>query len=163
MDEVVLSHVNDEGFQPYRYRACGLSNIILLSGYEIEEFEGEKSVAVKDAYALHKAIGRVIATKASAPSPEEMRFLREEMNLTQTELGLLLGVSSQAVARYEKGKTKVGGPAERLLRAIYMDHLNENVDIVDFVESLSELDETPSDDISLSYNDGWSTREVAYG
>ena len=163
MDDVVLAHVNDDGVMPLRYRACGLSNIILLSGYEIEEFDGEQHVAVKDAHDLHRAIGYVIATKASSPSPEEMKFLREEMNLTQMELGLLLGLSSQAVARYEKGKVKVGGPAERLLRAIYMDHIDENVDIVDFVEALAELDETPSDDISLTYDDGWSTREAAYG
>ena len=163
MHGVVLAHVNDDGVEPYRYRACGLPNIILLSGYTVEEFDGEKHVAVKDVYDLHRAIGRVIATKASSPSPQEMRFLREEMNLTQTELGLLLGVSSQAVARYEKGKTKVGGPAERLLRAIYMDHLNEKVDIVEFVEALSELDETPSDNISLCYDDGWSSREAACG
>jgi len=163
MSNVVLKHVREDNREPYHYKGCGLPNIILLSGYSVEEFDSELSYSVKDVYALHKAIGRVIATKAGSLTPAEVRFLRDEMNLTQLELGLLMGVSSQAVARYEKGKTGIGGPAERLLRALYLRHLNEEIDIIELAEYLSQLDESPSDNIALAYNGKWAFKEAACG
>lgn len=164
IDKIILNCDESPKQEPYHYKGCGLDNVILLGGYVKEEFDGEDHYGVEDVFGLHRVIGHVIATKAGALSPQEVKFLRNEMNLTQDELGRLLGLSSQAIARYEKGITGVGGPAERLLRMFYLDHLDENIDVVEFAEYLTQLDETGSKNIALEYNgDGWSFREAACG
>lgn len=162
-DGIVLECVAGVEKGPYHYKGCGLPNVILLGGYSVEDFEGELHFSIEDLYGLHKTIGRVIVTTASSLSPDEIRFLRNEMNLTQYELGCLMGVSSQAVARYEKGITGIGGPAERLLRMFYLDHLEENIDVVDFAEYLTQLDDTVSENIALEFDGEWSFKEAACG
>lgn len=59
----------------------------------------------------------------------EVRFLRQSMGCAQVELGQLLGTTDQAIARWEKGKTAIPGPAELLLRAIFLQHAGKLVDL----------------------------------
>jgi hypothetical protein len=53
----------EEFRDPYRYKACGLDNIYLLNGYDVEEHDGEKHVFVRNMEELHKAIGCHITPK----------------------------------------------------------------------------------------------------
>jgi DNA-binding transcriptional regulator YiaG len=69
---------------------------------------------------LHKAIGLHIVTKRKVITPKELRFLRSQMDKSQRELGEIIGQSSQQVARWEKGQSEIPGPAERLIRVLFM-------------------------------------------
>jgi DNA-binding transcriptional regulator YiaG len=144
------------------YTDCGLDNIFLLNGFEREVIDGEEYVSISDIDGLHRAIGLHIVLDKKAPTGQEMRFLRTEMGLSQAELGKLLGVSDQSVARWEKGKTDVPGTAVFSFKVMYVLSLvpeSMRAGILDEfksgLERLSEEDET-EDSIRLCYdNRGW--------
>jgi putative transcriptional regulator len=106
--------------KPYHYRECGLDNIYLLNGFYLEEHDGEEYVSIENVEGLWKAIGLSLVTCRKVFSPKEIRFLRQQMHLTQLELAALLRVEDQTVARWEKGKVKLPGPADVALRALFL-------------------------------------------
>jgi len=160
--------------EPVLYRACGLDEIYLLNGYDLEDHDGEQYMSVSKMEELHQAIGRYLVTHRKGLAPKEIRFLRNTMNLTQSELAAKLGNNAQSVARWENGKCEVPGSSEKLLRLVFLASLLTEAEMLalkDFINSnLSELDEldenmtaqgrfklgdiweeTPSDERMLSY------------
>jgi DNA-binding transcriptional regulator YiaG len=135
----------EEVRDPYHYKACGLDNIYLLNGYYAEEHDGERHVFVRDADELHIAIGRHIVTKRKGLTGNEIRFLRNTLNMTQSELANELGNNSQSIARWEKGQIDIPGDAEKLLRVFFFaklaadDELDALRDLI--LQKLTELDE----------------------
>src|SRR5262245_44041653 len=109
----------------YHYTECGLSNVYLVNGYKFHETPRGKSVSIHDIEGLHKAIGLFFVTSKRDLSGDEVRFLRHEMLMSQNTLGKLLGVSEQAVRRWETGKIAIPKPSEGLLRLLYRDHVND--------------------------------------
>lgn len=143
--------------EPLHYKDCGLDNIYLKNGFSWEEEDGEKFLTVTDIDGLHRAIGLHIVLTRKAPSGKEMRFLRNELNMSQADLARLLSVSDQSVARWEKGQCEANGAAVFSLRLIYLLSLvpaGEREKLMDSLlerlEKLSASDET-SDAIVLSY------------
>jgi hypothetical protein len=106
--------------EPLHYRQCGLDYIYLLNGFHREVVDGEEYVRIEDLDGLWKAIGFHLVERRKVFSPQEVRFLRGQMDLTQAELGDLLRVSDQTVARWEKGETCVSGPADFALRTTFL-------------------------------------------
>ena len=104
----------------YHYTQCGLDNIFLVSGYSCQEIDGTEYVSIKVVEGLWKAIGISIATEHSVISPQEIRFLRTHMELTQEELARKLGTEAQTLARWEKSQTKLQGPADLALRTLFL-------------------------------------------
>ncbi|MGO4780652.1 helix-turn-helix domain-containing protein, partial [Lysobacter sp. 2RAB21] len=100
----------------YRYVGCGLPNVFLRNGYEMVKTPYGEGVTIHDLDGLHQALGSTIVGSPDPLSGAEFRFIRTELELSQKMLGQLLGCNEQAVARWEKGRSKVDAPAERLLR-----------------------------------------------
>jgi|SoiMethySBSTD1v2_1073268.scaffolds.fasta_scaffold5660373_2 putative transcriptional regulator len=48
----------------------------------------------------------------------ELRRLRKQMGLTQAALATRVGVSSNSIARYERGEVKINEPLARLVRVL---------------------------------------------
>jgi putative transcriptional regulator len=141
---------------PYHYTMSGLDDVYLTSGYDTVDEDGEEGIVIHDLDGLHAAIGLFLAESKKALNGKEIRFLRHEMDLTQAHLGELLSVSDQTVARWEKGETTVDGPAELLLRAFYLGHANENVDIRKLAEDLRAIDAPASEkQIFAATGHGW--------
>lgn len=141
--------------KPLHYTDCGLDNVYLLNGFE----DDGEALRIKDLEGLHRAIGLNIATERKAPSGKELRFLRDEMDMTQAELGRLLGISSQSVARWEKGQTESIGAAIFGVRVLYLLSLmpQEQVssalaELKGKLEALVAVDEV-TDSVSFSYVD----------
>ena len=89
----------------------------------------------------------------------EIRFLRHEMDLSQRMLGNLLNKSSQAVARWEKGQSRMDGAADRLLRLLYESQAtgegHEN-GIRELLEHLAALDSSDVGDVQFEdTGEGW--------
>lgn len=147
----------DEAEQaPYHYTGCGLDNIYLLSGFELHETPYGGGVSIKNVQKLHAAIGAYLCERKKLLSGQELRFIRTEMDLTQSELGRLLGCSSQQIARYEKEQSAVTGPADRLIRMIYKEHAGGNVRVRDLLETIDEMDGRHTDkQLFSSTADGW--------
>lgn len=127
----------------YHYTECGLDNIHLLNGYESVETPRGRGVHIQDVEGLHLAIGRILVREKRNLTGKEFRFLRHELNLTQQNLALLLGLDVQSVARWEKGKSKSGipGPAQGIVRLLYEEHTKGNKKIMEPLSKLAELDE----------------------
>jgi DNA-binding transcriptional regulator YiaG len=152
----------DKDKDPLHYTDCGLDDIYLVSGYEIEDTPHGEGLSIKDLDKLHEAIGVHLASQKKALSGKELRFLRLQMNLTQSELGRFCGLSSQQVARWEKGENEISGPAELLVRGLYIQHVGKKLDIQKLVKTLDELD-APINDKSYFENtsQGWKARKAA--
>ena len=112
---------------------------------------------------LHRAIGHYLAAHKKVLHGDELRFLRVQMDLTQSDLGKLVGLSSQQVARWEKEQSEISGPAEALLRILYLDHIGEReLDVQQILKALEERDAPPQDACFVEETDeGWRVKEAA--
>jgi DNA-binding transcriptional regulator YiaG len=126
--------------EPVRYTGCGLDDIWLVSGYDLNTVDGERTISVRDLDGLHVAIGRSLVQRKKLLSGKEIRFLRKQMDLTQSKLARLVGCDAQQIARYEKGQNKMSGANDRILRMLYREHLRDQTSIRDILEALDELD-----------------------
>lgn len=127
--------------EPLHYKACGLDDVYLLGGYEIEETPYGRGVTVKNVDGLHDAIGCFLICNKKLLNNKEIRFLRHQMDLTQAELARLFGCDSQTVARYEKGGTKLTSASDRLLRLLYLEHLKKQISIRELLSDVDAMDE----------------------
>jgi DNA-binding transcriptional regulator YiaG len=119
---------------------------------------------VRDADELHRAIGLFLVRNKKVFCGKELRFLRKEMDLTQSELGKLLGTSDQSVARWEKGTNKIGTAADRLIRELFQDHAGDKrVSLRDLITALEEHDDPLSEERKLFERsaNGWRPLALA--
>ena len=105
----------------YHYVECGLDDVYLISGYEYSCSARGKNVAISDIDGLHRVIGEQILLRNRDLTGREIRFLRQEMLLSQVSLAQLLGVGEQTIHRWEAGKTKAPKTAEALVRLLYKE------------------------------------------
>jgi DNA-binding transcriptional regulator YiaG len=126
--------------EPVLYPGCGLDDIWLASGYDLETVEGEVCITVRDLDGLREAIGRSLVKRKKLLNGKEIRFLRHEMELAQTKLAQLVGSDAQQIARYEKGQSKMPGPVDRLLRMLFREHLKDPTVIREFLEAVDQMD-----------------------
>lgn len=142
--------------EPIRYTGCGLDDVWLVSGYDAEVLDGEEAITVRDLDGLHAEIGRFLIKRKKLLTGKEIRFLRQQLNLSQAKLAGLVGCESQQVARYEKEQNRMPGPIDRLLRMLFREHLADPILVQDFLEDLEQLDGRMEDrqvfDATL---DGW--------
>jgi DNA-binding transcriptional regulator YiaG len=103
----------------YHYTESGLRNIWLANGYTVRQTKYGKGVSIHDVEGLNRAISQALASKSHLTGAE-VRFLRKEMGMSQRGLGELLGVTDQAVAKWEK-IGRLPKTADRLLRLIYIE------------------------------------------
>ena len=138
----------------YHYTESGLGNVWLANGFEQRATRYGKGIAIHDVAGLHRLIGKELARKA-ALTGAELRFLRKEMDLSQSGLGALLGVSDQAVAKWEK-TGHIPKTADRMVRLIYLEHIGGNVHIRHTIEDISNTDrEAENSMIAEAAPEGW--------
>jgi putative transcriptional regulator len=142
--------------EPIRYTGCGLDDIWLASGYETEELDGETVISVNDLDGLLVAIGRYLVQRKKILSSKEIRFLRLQMDLTQSGLARLVGCDAQQIARYEKGQNKMPGSVDRLLRMLYREHLNDPIFVQEFLAMVDDMDGRMTDkQVFEPTSEGW--------
>ena len=142
--------------KPFHYTMCGLDDVYLLNGYRMHRTREGHGISITNVDDLHRAIGRRIVDHKKLLAGKELRFLRAQLDLTQSELARLIGCDAQQIARYEKGENKIPGPADRLLRMIYLSHIDDGVDVRVVLQSLDELDVRPSEDQVFKVTpEGW--------
>ena len=113
--------------KPYEYTECGLDVVLLGVTQYVCNSCGEEYAAIPKPEKLHKAIGLDICKKKKALLlPDEIKFLRKELNLKAKELARSLGVDDSTVSRWENGKKQIGESSDRLLRAIYLGCIEDS-------------------------------------
>lgn len=150
---------------PFHYKRCGLDNIYLVNGWEADIEDGERFVRVLDVDGLHQAIGIHLVSNRKILSHKEIKFLRKTLDLTQAELGRLINQSPQQIARWEKGLNNIAGPADRLIRLMFIYTLlkqeNSAPELpIDFLARLDSLDDEPQEQLQFC-NDGEDWLEKA--
>ncbi|MFI5334476.1 MAG: helix-turn-helix domain-containing protein [Chlamydiales bacterium] len=131
----------------YHYIESGLKNIYLLNGYKMIKTSRGKSVTIHDLDGLHKAIGLFLISSKRDLSGDEVRFLRHEMLMSQDTLARLLGVSEQAIRRWERDKIDIPKPSESLLRLLYQEHVSDrDGKIATMLKKIADLEEKMNGD-----------------
>lgn len=155
-------HRGERDKAPLHYTDCGLDDVYLVSGYAIEKTPYGEGVSIRNLDQLHKAIGAYLANQKKVLSGKELRFLRKQMDLTQSDLGTLLGLSSQQVARWEKGESEISGPADLLVRAFFIEHVGGKFNLQELANSLEEIDSPINEKICFENTpQGWKLRKAA--
>jgi putative transcriptional regulator len=129
VSSVVCRYRDEVDREPYHFNVSGLENVYLLSGYELHQTKEGPAVSFAETDGLSRVLGRYLANQRRRLTGKEWLFMRIEMDVSQGELGRLLGVSNQQVAGWEKGSNELSGPAEILFRCLYLQHLGDTVDL----------------------------------
>ena len=133
----------------YHYTESGLDNVWLEGGVNHTETAYGPGTTIENLDALHSAIGGWLIDLPRPLTGAELRFIRVELDLSQRDLGGLLGIEEQALRRWEKARTKsFNGAADRMLRSILADHLKLDKTARAIAEHLSELDQV---DVTAAY------------
>jgi putative transcriptional regulator len=151
--------MNEEMSKPYQYRECGLDNVWLVGGVEHVETPRGSGVTINDVEGLHRVIGDILVREKKNLSGKEFRFLRHEINLTQSNLAAILGVDVQTVGRWERNECEIPGPAQGLVRLLFSEKTSGNRAISEPLERLAELDEQigEGEEITLQETpEGWT-------
>ena len=144
----------------YHYTASGLDNVWLEGGVSLIDAPRGKAIRIEDVEGLHKAIGHWLVFERKNLTGKEFRFLRHEINLTQQNLAAILNTDVQNVGRWEREEgDKIPGPAQNLVRLLYLEKINDNKEICEPLKRLAELDEQLDEEDEIKFEagpEGWS-------
>ena len=139
------------------YTECGLKNVYLRNGYQRHDTPYGEAIAVHDVDGLHQAIGLHLVNDKPDLTGAEVCFLRKELDLPQAQLAQVLGVSENSVRAWENHRSKITKPAERILRAVYREHVSGDGSVTEMIERISRLNRDMYEQI-LEFEegeDGW--------
>ncbi|MFO1046399.1 MAG: helix-turn-helix domain-containing protein [Geminicoccaceae bacterium] len=139
----------------YHYTESGLDYVYLANGFDIRETERGEMVSFVDLDGLHRAIGHFIVTGRRRLSGAEMRYLRQELGLSQAALARLLGATERTVARWETGHNKPSPAAEGALRLLYQEHTEDQVQVAESFRRMVGSEEQDNRRLELVENHGW--------
>jgi len=111
-------------------------------------------VHIEDPEGLDHAIAIHLLQKQAPLSNKELRFLRQQIGLSQADLGMPVGADAQTVARWEKNEAGTDSPATRLAQAVFLLHLGGNEDLRRYVANLKLMDRVLNESIIFSEHDG---------
>ncbi len=135
----------------YHMSESGLDNLFLSSGFRVHKTAYGAGVSFEDEDALLRAAA---TERAKTPTPltgRELKVLRIEAGFTQEWLGEKLGVSSQAIAKWEKKESEALRSRDALsVRALVLSKLAPS-------ESVGALVHGGNDKIVMNYSPefGW--------
>mgnify|MGYP006280397455 CR=1 FL=1 len=104
----------------YHYLESGLPNVYLANGYEWHDTPYGPAISIHEAEALHEAIACTLVEQKPWLTGREVRFIRHYLDLSQAQLGELLGVQDQSVRRWEK-LGRVPRAADHAVRLVFRD------------------------------------------
>jgi len=122
----------------YHYTESGLQNVYLTNGYRTKKTAHGDAIAIVDADGLHEAIGRRIAAK-SYMTGAEFRFLRKELDLSQSRFANWIGMTEDAISLWER-RGRVPKMACRFMQTMYLEKVDGNVHVAETVERLANMD-----------------------
>ena len=141
----------------YQLQGSGLDNIYLKDGFTIRETRYGNGVSIKDIEGLYSAISLSLCIGDFSLTPDALRFLRKRLELSQEQLGLELGCTDQAVAKWEKAETAIPTAASRMIRALTMKALFPKRSISD---SITEISNKNMGELNFTFCDlGWANAD----
>ena len=124
----------------YHYVESGLPNVYLANGSEVTDTPYGPAIAIREVEKLHAAIARTLVEEKPWLTGPEVRFVRKYLDLTQAQLGELLGVEEQSVRRWER-LGRVPRAADHAVRLVFRDLTDVAArGLPDLVQHLAERD-----------------------
>lgn len=112
----------------YQYDECGLDNVVIHGVERIEDDNGGAVVEIPAVNLLHTTIAIGVVSHPNAMSPRELRFLRTEIGMTQSQLAEVTRVDKQTVGRWERGETPLKETAEVIVRELVKQRMKQRLD-----------------------------------
>ncbi|WP_434729888.1 helix-turn-helix domain-containing protein [Rhizobium binae] len=113
----------------HHYTESGLKNVV-ISGIPVEvDDDGDEIITIPAVNELHHMIALGIVNHSKGISGDELRFLRTEMGLTQSELSALVHRDKQSIGRWERGEVEIDSSAEALIRRMAIEKLRLPADV----------------------------------
>lgn len=122
----------------YQDELLGIEKVLLLNSVEnlaCPHCPGVSYNLVPDIPGLIAAAAVARITISGKLTGKDIRFLRKAISLTSKELANRLGVTEEAVSRWENDKQPIGPASEKLLRLFVGFQLRDKAPGVDFDES----------------------------
>jgi putative transcriptional regulator len=141
--------------------ACGLDNVWLANGYRYGESPYGATVSIADVDGLYKAIAMTLVAKTDVLTGPEIRFLRKHLDMSQESLAAIIGIGVQSVALWEKGRSPMPKPSEKLLRLIALGYCNGHATIRRAIEEINIDDSARQMDRLVFKEQGKAWRNVA--
>ena len=129
MKKTILRRHNEPDGEMLHYRECGLDNVYLANGWRYEETPIGRFLEIEDVPELFAALARHVVEQRDRPNGKQLRYLRHYLNLSQVDLGRLLGLSDQQVARWEKETSKIEPAVFRLFGLLVRERLGEKIKV----------------------------------
>jgi DNA-binding transcriptional regulator YiaG len=96
-----------------------------------------------DLEGLHDTIARALVSKPSPLTGDELRFLRNELDVSQKSLASTFGISEQSIARWEK-QGEASPEGDRLMRLVYAGTKWGDRKLAPFIAQLNQIDQKQS-------------------
>jgi DNA-binding transcriptional regulator YiaG len=163
---------SDEGVNPmtkprnnvHHYLDCGLENVFLEGGFEVIDTPYGQGVTINDLDGLHNCIASCLIKKPMPLNGKEFRFLRTELDLSQTAMGDLCGRKERRLRDWEKNNEKVPEPANTIIRIVYKERYDPTVTFEGLsrdIRNLQALDRKAHEMKLVSTADGWREEQIA--
>lgn len=107
----------------YRHTDSGLKNVLIEGANPLRGDSAGRSVMIPNIDGLRKAIAHAIVARRSSMSGKEMRFLRSELRMTQSELAFVLHCDALAISRWERGEVALNVDTEAAIRLLAIRQL----------------------------------------
>jgi putative transcriptional regulator len=161
----ILRRANEPEGDLLHYPDCGMDNIYLANGWRWEETPIGRFLHIKDDRNLFAALARHIIDHSHPPSGKELRYLRVYLNLNQADLGKLLGLSDQQVARWEKETSKIEPAVLRLFSLLVRERIGLPVKVEADLQTAATASKTSrkrrATKVVAFRRAGWKTKEAA--
>jgi len=114
----------------FHYAACGLDYVYLAGGVRLASTPYGETFAIDGIDALNRRIALEVSAAPFRLRGQEVRFLRAQLDLSQTDLARMLGTSRASVARWEAvPDASIPGPADRALRLLAVARLGRGPEL----------------------------------
>lgn len=133
----------------YHYTDGGLRDVWLKNGYVEKNTPYGKAVAFQDLEGLTKAICLALVRRPGKLTGAEFRYVRCNLLLSQKALGLLMGYTEQAIAKWEK-TGKIPKAVEFFLRTWYLGKNDGNKRISTMIDAANIIDRAANSKIIVS-------------
>jgi putative transcriptional regulator len=125
----------------HHYLESGLDNVWIEGGFtKVTGPDGEESISITDLDGLHRCIAKILLQKTSSLTGAEFRFLRTELDLSQTTMASLCGRQERTVRDWEAGES-VEEPANTIIRFVYEQRFNPSAKFEDMSKQIKQIQE----------------------
>ncbi len=113
----------------HQYTECGLQNVFISGIQKMTDDDGDEVIMVSSINVLHKVIAEGIVSHGKGMNGAELRFLRSELGLTQSEFANLVHKDKQTIGRWERSETEIDSVAEAVIRKFAIEKLELRIDL----------------------------------